>query len=500
VSNGTDNPQTFDPDEFMRQRQSGATAAAFDPDEFMANRKQLLAGSYQARKGGPVLNANESAYREGLHGIERGLGMNPRDIAEAPSFGSALGTGFKQMGQSAWDMVKSETGKYFDKYPPLSRPEMSLLYPFHMAARGAEGLASGAEEAASDIEAGIRNRDLRSAAAGLGGAAALRGQMELAEKGGELANRTLLRPGAQLLGRATKAAGEPFGIGVPGEELLKKGVSPRASAVGWDRAVERAQQDLGNYHKFNPIESVSDLNEAIPKIQQGIMDGEVKPVVAKHANEPLAPDRMARVSQAVRDSVGPFAQEFDPTAAEAAKDLANKMTRVRTIGDLMGGQRGGLLGYINAKLDSYFAKYPSARGTDLMRNPETAMWEAARRSLREEALDHLEQAGETGIREARQRWGALEEIQKEVERRVNVAERQKPIGLYRMLGAITALPTAGVGLALGETANYLNKPDVLVRRGLSRMGSPATANTPKLLGRPQSPVPLALLGRKRPEE
>src|SRR5262249_49177222 len=114
----------------MRGRQGGATAAAaFDPDEFMANCKQLPAGSYQARKGGPVLNANESAYREGLHGIECGLGMNPRDIAEAPSFSSALGIGFKQMGQSAWDMVKGETVKYFDKYLPLSRPEMSLLYP-----------------------------------------------------------------------------------------------------------------------------------------------------------------------------------------------------------------------------------------------------------------------------------------------------------------------------------------------------------------------------------
>src|SRR5262249_9612204 len=117
-------------------------------------------------------------------------------------------------------------------------------------------------------------------------------------------------------------------------------------------------------------------------------------------------------------------------------------------------------------------------------------------------LDHLEQAGETGIREARQRWGALEEIQKEVERRVNVSERQKPIGLYRMLGAITALPTAGVGLALGETANYLNKPDVLVRRGLSKMGSPAPPNTNGPLGRPRStgPLGLGLLGRQRKEE
>jgi hypothetical protein len=471
----------------------------FIPAEDPTKRKQLPAGSYQARPGGPVLNANEPWYREGLHGIERGLGMNPRDIAEAPTLGSALGTGFKEMGQSAWDTVKRETGKYFDRYPVLSRPEMSLLYPFHMAARGAEGLASGAEGAASDIEAGIRNRDPRSAAAGLGGATALRGQMELAEKGGELTNRALLRPGTQLLGRTAKAAGEPFGVGVSGEELFKKGVSPRASAIGWDDAVTRAKQDLGNYAKSNRIESVSDLGEAVPKIQQNIMDSEMKPVVARHAAEPLAPQRMARISQAVKDSLGPFAEEFDPAAAQAAKDLAEKMGKARTIGDVMGGPRGGLLGYINGKLDSYFAKYPSARGADLMKNPDTAMWEAARRQLRTEVLDHLEQGGESGIRGARQRYGALEEIQKEVERRVNVADRQKPIGLYRMLGAITALPTAGVGLVLGETANYLNKPDVLVRRGLSRMGKPNTAGP---LGRPQSagPLGLGLLGRQREGE
>src|SRR6266849_4868140 len=54
-----------------------------------------------------------------------------------------------------------------------------------MAARGIEGLASGIEGASSDIESGIKNKDPRSAAYGIGSALGMRGQIEAGAKTGE---------------------------------------------------------------------------------------------------------------------------------------------------------------------------------------------------------------------------------------------------------------------------------------------------------------------------
>jgi hypothetical protein len=447
-----------------------ATGDVFD----QAADPKFKPGSYQARKGGPVLNANEPAYSELLHSTERGLGMNPSEIAEAPSALSAVGTGFKQMAGSALDTLGRETGKYFDKYPPLSRPEMIPLYPFHMAARGAEGLASSAEASASDIEAGIRNRDPRSAAAGVGGALGGRAQMEMAERGGEA-----LQPTAKLLGTTARAgyraAGNPFGLASTGEELLTQGISPRASATTFKASLAKAAPDLKAYHAESPIKNVQDLNDAIPEIKEKIWASEVDPALKRQAAKPV---NMAPVADAVRKQITPEMREFDSANADKLDTLAAKLGNTRDV-----GSANSLLKYVNGQLESYFSKYPAARRANLMANPETAGWEAARSELRNQFLSTLEQAGETGVREARLRYGSLTDIGDEVERLVNVADRAKPMSLGRILGLVGAVPTGGLSVAAGELSTYLNKPDVLVRRGIKRLGRSAPSQPPALLGR-----------------
>jgi hypothetical protein len=287
----------------------------------------------------------------------------------------------------------------------------------------------------------------------------------------------LVRAAGRVLGNAGKATVESYGIGVPGESLVKKGLAPYAKQTGYDAAMDQAKDEIVRYHQENPIKNVKDLHEALPEIKERIAKEQLNPVAQKHATEVLAPERMERVSQAVHDSVSPFTEEFNEGQAEQVRALAEKLARPRTVGDIIGTDaksRGGLLGYINAHLESYFAKYPSARAGDLMRNPDTAAWETAREQLREEVLDHLEQQGEAGIRDARKTYGAIKELQKTTERRINVNDRAKPMSLPRILGLIsgaTVLP--GVGFALGEIAHQLNKPDVLVSRGIGRMAKVA---------------------------
>lgn len=309
---------------------------------------------------------------------------------------------------------------------------------------------------------------------------------ELAKKGIELSKSTV----APVLSRVAqsapvkavteipKRAVEPLGVGVPGERMVKQGLSPYAKQTGFDNALKTAANDIVDYHKDTPIKTVRDLDEALPKIKDDIQENEFKPVMERNGKTEFTPERAARVKQAVLDSVSPFAEEFEPGTQKEIADLAQKMGKTRTIGEIMGGPRGGLLGYINGKLETYFNKYPSARRGDLMKNPDTAAWEAARRTLRNEALDQLEENGETDIRSARQRWGAVDELQKATERRINQGDRLKPVGLGKALGLAFAPKTMGVSYILGAIGDFLNKPDTLVGRGISKMAEEPRAVTP----------------------
>lgn len=116
-----------------------------------------------------------------------------------------------------------------------------------------------------------------------------------------------------------------------------------------------------------------------------------------------------------------------------------------------------------------------------MNNPETAGWEAARAELRNQFLSTLEENGEAGVRDARLRYGAFDTLQDAVERRVNVADRAKPLSLGRIIGLSAAPFTAGTSIILGELSNYLNKPDILVRRGIRNLPEP-------LMPAPQTPA------------
>lgn len=267
---------------------------------------------------------------------------------------------------------------------------------------------------------------------------------------------------AKDIGKAgLRKIGNPYGLASTGEELLTQGISPYAKATGFKKALDRAGTDIKAFDAQNPIKGVQDLNDAIPEIKQKIWSEEVEPALVRHGNKPVS---MKPVADAVRKEITPEMLEFDEGNATKLEELAVKLENAR---DVTSANR--LLKYVNGQLESYFAKYPSARRANLMANPETAGWEAARSSLREQFLGTLEGAGETGVRNARMRYGALEEIGKQVERRVNVADRAKPMSINRILGMAGAIPTAGASVLAGELGHYLNKPDVLIRRGIAKL-------------------------------
>jgi len=135
------------------------------------------AGSYQNRKGGPILNAGDSPVHSATQAALGAFGIKDADT---------LGDAAKQAGTAFGGMAKDSFGNWkkalggnepMEKYLPLASVGAALMTPFDMAAKGIEGVASGIESGSSDIEQGIKRGDPRSIASGIGGLSGLKMQM-----------------------------------------------------------------------------------------------------------------------------------------------------------------------------------------------------------------------------------------------------------------------------------------------------------------------------------
>jgi hypothetical protein len=271
-------------------------------------------------------------------------------------------------------------------------------------------------------------------------------------------------------------------IGPDAEQSAIRAIKPTAKGVEkFSNDFEKATADIKAFDESSPIKTVGDLKEAIPQIKEKIWDEEIAPAVARHATETVD---MSSVKQAVLDSLTPEMREFEPEGVvKDVEKFADTAGKARTV-----AQADGVLKYINSKLDSYFAKNPAARSSNLLTNPDTAMWETARRGIREQFLQTLEDAGESGIREARQRYGALSGIESAVDSAAgrlakNPAASIWHVGVHKVLGAMlgTGLGVAhggpiGAAVGLGAVAadalqKYRANPDVLIRRAIKRGGS-----------------------------
>ena len=143
----------------------------------------MAPGSYQARKKGPVLNANDSFLHAGIQGVQNALGVTKRPTGLADEL-SQIGGSLKNFAGKSWDELQDATGEASGT-PGLGTPFTDALIIPHMIARGIEGVATGIENSASDIEAGIKNKNPQSAAYGIGSALGMRGQMEAGERTGQ---------------------------------------------------------------------------------------------------------------------------------------------------------------------------------------------------------------------------------------------------------------------------------------------------------------------------
>ena len=285
---------------------------------------------------------------------------------------------------------------------------------------------------------------------------------------GELAPKVAEKSG-ELVKAGAKKLGEPLTIGMPGEDMITKGVRPRARATGWTDAMQSpgVQRAIKTYDAATPIENMEDLKDAVPVMKEKMWDEKVQPALDRQGPRPVD---MKPAAEKIRAAITPEMREFDPSGVEQMEDIAAKLEKSRTVDEANALQK-----YLNTKVQAYFDKYPTARRSAMASNPEMAGWENARQGVREQLASTLEEAGETQTAEARRDYGHLTTLEKELERKVNVNDRKSPINLARTLGLIGAIPTHGLSMVAGEVISHLNNPDNLIRRGIGKLNPPAEA-------------------------
>jgi hypothetical protein len=443
---------------FTWDQDPGLQAATTDKAADQQRQEQAARrGAMQRTKGGQIFNPEDlerkptplsAVAREGALGLASGYSGAP----ESPTPLHDIN-----------EQEKAEETKR-EAHPILSSLEAGTIGPLE----NLYGLGKGLYGAGKEIYGGVSDKDPAAVAHGGG---SLVGQLAMLGAGAEApeaAGResTLLPIGKEAVTKPLEA----YHIGLSGEDLLTKGVGPKSSNLGWRDAIRRpgVQRALQSVE----TESAGQLHEALPAMKDKIWTDKVEPAIKRQADYPVD---MKPAAEAVRGVVTPEMEEFDEKQAEDLNKVADKLEGSRTV-----AEANRLLKYVNGKLNSYFNKYPSARRANLMSDPEIAGWEAARQSIREQFLSTLkDQRGETQIADARLDYGGLETVAKEVERRVNQADRMKPMSLARILGVMGAPVTGGLSLALGEYAHHLNKPDVLIQKGIERLNpGPEPAFTP----------------------
>lgn len=233
-------PQTIDYDALAKQ--SGAIDSQPPAMDYGALARQagavddsqtsqvMAPGSYQSRKGGPILNANDSAIHTGVRAAQNALGVTKVPTGLWDELSQIAG-GAKQFVGNSFNDLQKMTGEESGT-PVAGTPYTDALFVPHLVARGIEGLATGIDNSASDITSGIMHRDPRSVASGVGSALGMKGGMEAGE-------------------RATNAVGE--GI----SNLRGKVSAPLADTMTRPRGTISAEQytpeDLKAYADANGI-------------------------------------------------------------------------------------------------------------------------------------------------------------------------------------------------------------------------------------------------------
>jgi hypothetical protein len=198
----------------------------------------MMPGSYQTRPKGPVLNVNDSAMHSGIQGVQNALGVTKQPTSLWDEISQIAGSAGKFAGNE-WDALRKQTGEQ-GGVPVVGTPLTDALYLPHLAARGVEGLASGIEGAASDID----NNDPRSVAYGVGSVLGMKGQLETGEQTGKAIGAPVTKLRNAISAPLADTVTKPRGT-IPADQFSPLELKAYAGANGIPINAAQATENVG---------------------------------------------------------------------------------------------------------------------------------------------------------------------------------------------------------------------------------------------------------------
>jgi len=245
-------------------------------------------------------------------------------------------------------------------------------------------------------------------------------------------------------------------------DTMVQATKPRASLLNFRNNLEysgMADAKNGEALLGKPVENVDDALQAVKLEKQNNRSAYGK---FGGPDRAVVPVDLTPAANAMDSSIpSTLLHEAQQGVPSAKADLAARKAQsgaYRTTVPLARAE--AMLRDANSELDAFYAKYPRAQWSTLQTNPETAATFSKAKALRDSVYSALENYGEgTGARDLNKRYGNLIELEEELQRRKNIADRQQPQSLSEQIGKVSAvghgvrgLGKIGFGLMTGSPA------------------------------------------------
>ncbi len=314
--------------------------------------------------------------------------------------------------------------------------------------------------------------------AAVGGAqgAVKEGSLEGAGHGAE--GGALGAAAGEVVGAVAKPVLKSFGIGTSSIEDAMRAAQPGKRNIkfseDWVTAQPRLAKELEEGGTFKDMGEAADR---IGDVRRKLWTDEIEPAIGRHADEVFD---TTGVAQSVRSKITPALEKNFPEDAKSLREFADKYTSGTPLfsGDKTVAEAEKEIELYNAKLtdEGYWNKAPKARAAMERANPKIAAWRAASDAIREGLYTHLDTAGEPGMAALKNEYGAIGNIENEVRGRENVAGRQVPLSMKKIIGLTSGMihggPAGIAAAALPFIDAWWNSPQELLGRAIAK-GEPA---------------------------
>lgn len=397
-------------------------------------------------------------------------GVSAADDIVTPAVGD---TTRRTPGERAGAMIEQAV-EFYAPLSGVSKVVAGASLPMRMLAEGAAGGAAGMFQSNGDPWAG-------------GGAAVLSAGFPLLSAGARLTRSALDRAAAGAkdggVGGAIASVVRKVAPGAP-RTMMVQALKPRNTRFNFESALDRAMPEINAAAQARgaAVSGVDDLL-AVTKAAKRQIASQIDTMRGPMKQAGFQVD-LSDVADAVAGSVPKRIQLKDPSRALAIREQSNVYRKSFDLEDAE-----AFLREANAELDSYYNKFPAARGKSLAVDPDVATVAAEAKALRDVIYKRLDDAGDgAAARELQKRYGALLEVEDTAFRRANVAKRQQPESLNeQMSGAraageyargawklahfdLTGAADIASGAAMRSTAKFMKDQqttDALIRRAFA---------------------------------